>query len=145
MRTYRITVNGHTFEVKILDDPRREQVRVEVDGEAMIVGVEPVAVTPEPTATVPPSAGIPTAPPAPAPVAGAPTSERTVTAPLPGIIKSIAVRPGQRVEANEELVVIEAMKMDNVIRAPRDGTVETVHVTEGRQVAYGEPLLDFAD
>ena len=58
------------------------------------------------------------------------------------MIKSIAVRPGQRVAVDDELLVIEAMKMDNVIRAPRGGTVGTIHVTEGRQVAYGETLLE---
>jgi len=60
------------------------------------------------------------------------------------VVKSIAVRPGQQVAAGDELLVIEAMKMDNVIRATREGTVGTIHVTEGRQVAHGEPLLDLA-
>jgi len=46
---------------------------------------------------------------------------------------------------DDELLVIEAMKMDNIIRAQRAGTIETIHVTEGRQVAYGDPLLEFAD
>ncbi|MBE9508922.1 MAG: acetyl-CoA carboxylase biotin carboxyl carrier protein subunit, partial [Chloroflexi bacterium] len=66
----------------------------------------------------------------------------TVAAPLPGVIKSIGVRPGQRVAADDELLVIEAMKMDNVIRATRAGTIGTIHVAEGRQVAYGEILLE---
>ena len=70
---------------------------------------------------------------------------RTVTAPLPGVIKSIAVRTGQQVNPNDELCVIEAMKMDNIIRATRVGTIGTVYVVEGRQVAYGETMLDFAD
>jgi biotin carboxyl carrier protein len=64
---------------------------------------------------------------------------------LPGVIKSIAVRPGQRVAAGDELLVIEAMKMDNVIRASRAGAVSAVYVTEAGRVAYGDPLLEFAD
>jgi 3-methylcrotonyl-CoA carboxylase alpha subunit len=64
-----------------------------------------------------------------------------VTAPLPGVIRSIRVQTGQRVSMDDELVIIEAMKMDNVIRAPRAGTVGNIHVTEGHQVAHGEPLL----
>jgi propionyl-CoA carboxylase alpha chain len=60
------------------------------------------------------------------------------------VIKSIAVRPGQQVAAGDELLVIEAMKMDNIIRATREGTVGTLYVVEGRQVAHGEPLLDLA-
>ena len=139
MTQYHITLNGHTFDVKVLDDPRREEVRVEVDGELFTVGVEVVS----------PATGLAmAAPPAALPqVSGLAESPETlealeVSAPLPGVIKSIAVRPGQRVAADDELVVIEAMKMDNVIRAPRGGTVGTVHVVEGRQVAYGELLVE---
>ena len=140
MKRYRITLDDHTFDVSVLDDPRSAQVRVEVDGETFIVGVEAVP----PTASVTPEAAAPRLPKL------SETSEDsevsgdlagTVAAPLPGVIKTITVHPGQRVAADDELLVIEAMKMDNVIRAPRPGTVGTVHVVEGRQVAYGEPLL----
>ena len=133
MKRYRITLEGHTFDVEVLDDPRQEQVRVWVDGEVFTVGVEV-------TAEVAPPAGAVAAPPPTTAV-----TDRVVQAPLPGVVKSIAVRPGQQVAPNDELVVIEAMKMDNVIRATRAGTVGTIHVAEGRQVAYGEPLLDLAD
>jgi biotin carboxyl carrier protein len=68
-----------------------------------------------------------------------------VTAPLPGIIKSIAVKPGDEVAANDILLVIEAMKMDNVIRATRGGTIDSILVTEGRHVDHGAPLIEFAD
>ncbi len=140
MKRYRIILGDQTFDVKVLDDPRREQVRVEVDGEAFTVGVEAVPVMVEPVArgVIPDTA--PLRPPRSQKAPGA--SVNTVTAPLPGVIKSIAVRPGQQVAPNDELLVIEAMKMDNVIRATRAGTIGTIHVTEGRQVAYGEPLLE---
>jgi biotin carboxyl carrier protein len=150
MKQYRITLGDHTFEVKVLDDPRREQVRVEVEGETFTVTVEAVPAAAEVTL-----GGIsPTVAPPPAAAARLPKSRKTsevsegpastVTAPLPGVIKSIAVRPGQQVAADDELFVIEAMKMDNVIRATRVGTIGTIHITEGRQVAYGEPILDYA-
>jgi biotin carboxyl carrier protein len=142
MKQYQITLEGHVFDVKVLDDPRREQVRVEVDGEPFTVGVEAVSSVVELTdADVAPVGATSPAGPTLVPSYNA-ASDSTVTAPLPGVIKSIAVRPGQRVAPNDELVTIEAMKMDNVIRATRAGTVGTVHVNEGRQVAYGEPLLD---
>jgi biotin carboxyl carrier protein len=142
MKQYRITLESHTFDVKVLDDPRLTQVRVEVDGETFTVGVEPVSLA----ISTSPVEEAPTA----APVAVTPASTGgqytqaggTVAAPLPGVIKSISVRPGQQVAADDELLVIEAMKMDNVIRAPGAGTIGTIHVTEGRQVAYGEPLLE---
>ncbi len=144
MKRYKITLDDRTFDVQVLDDPRKEQVRVEVDGESFVVGVESVPLLAEAIEreTVLDAA-------LPRPPRSRKTSEVTggnvVAAPLPGVIKSIAVRPGQQVAPNDELFVIEAMKMDNVIRATRAGAVCTIHVTEGRQVAYGEALLDFAD
>ncbi len=140
MKRYKVTLEGQTYDVKVLDDPRQGQVRVEVNGETLTVGVEAVPVAAGLTArevspTIAP-------PPASENVA---TAGDVVAAPLPGVIKSIAVRPGQRVAPNDELLIIEAMKMDNVIRAARVGAVGAIYVTEGRQVAYGEPLLDFVD
>jgi biotin carboxyl carrier protein len=61
------------------------------------------------------------------------------------VIKSIAARLGERVTAGDPLLVIEAMKMDNVIRAPRKGTIAAIHVAEGGRVAHGDPLVAFAD
>jgi len=149
MKRYRITLEERTFEVKVLDDPRREQVRVEVDGETFTVGVEAAP----PVAEVTAGEAAPTVAPARLPkfpetsevykTFGSPGS--VVAAPLPGVIKAIAVRPGQQVAADDELLVIEAMKMDNVIRASRRGTIGTIHVAEGRQVAYGEPLLEMTN
>jgi len=139
MRRYRITIGDDVFDVRILDDPRRGQVRVDVDGETFTVAVE----------TVSEKVGIPEAaatPPAPSVSADASApATNTVTAPLPGTIKAIAVRPGQHVTRGDELLIIEAMKMDNVIRAPREGTIGAIHVAEGRRIAYGAPLLDLAD
>jgi biotin carboxyl carrier protein len=134
MKHYQITLENRTFDVKVLDDPRQEQVRVQVGGETFTVGVKAVSAGAE--VASPPVAAAPT------PQAIATPASGPITAPLPGVIKTIAVRPGQRVSANDEVLVIEAMKMDNVIRAPRAGVVATIHVAEGRQVAYGAPLLD---
>ena len=144
MKRYKITLDERTFDVQVLDDPRRNQVRVEVDGESFIVGVESVPLAAEAIAreTIPDAAPLnPHRPPR-----SQKTSEvsggNVVVAPLPGVIKSIVVRPGQQVAPNDELVVIEAMKMDNIIRATRAGAIGTIHVAEGRQVAYGDPLLE---
>ena len=52
MKRYRVTLEGHTFDVKVLDDPRQERVQVEVDGETFVVGVEAVPVTVERTAGI---------------------------------------------------------------------------------------------
>ncbi len=142
MKRYRITLEGHTYDVQVLDDPRRDQVRVRVDGETFTVGVETMSVAAE----VPAGEATPTVVLSPAtPLTireDAAAAGNLVAAPLPGVIKSIAVRSDQQVARDDELLVIEAMKMDNVIRAPRGGTIGTIHVTEGRQVSYGEPLLE---
>jgi biotin carboxyl carrier protein len=140
MKRYRITLDDRTFDVQILDDPRQREVRVEVNGERLTVGVEPVASAAEAVGPQMPSPD--EAPSARRPTGGRlPPSTGAVIAPLPGVVKSIAVQPGQTVARGDTLLTIEAMKMDNVIRAPREGTVDAVHVTEGRQVAYGDPLL----
>jgi biotin carboxyl carrier protein len=131
MKRYQITLGDRTYDVKILSDAHKEQVQVEVDGEILTVRVS----------TVPVAEGITQVAPAPAAV----PASSMVTSPLPGVIKSIRVQPGQRVSIDDELVVIEAMKMDNIIRAPRTGTVGIIHVTEGRQVAHGEPLLSIGE
>jgi len=136
MKQYRIRLEGHVFDVKVLDDPRQERVQVEVDGEAFTVEVEAVSSVGSALAVAPQ----PATPTIASEAAGA--SSGTVIAPLPGVIKSIAVRPGQPVAGNDELLVIEAMKMDNIIRASCRGTIGVIHVSEGRQVAYGEPLLE---
>jgi oxaloacetate decarboxylase alpha subunit len=57
----------------------------------------------------------------------------------------VHVRPGQAVSKGDQLLVIEAMKMNNQIRAPRNGSVGEVLVQAGQQVGHGEPLLTWAN
>jgi biotin carboxyl carrier protein len=141
MKRYQITVNGRTFDVRLLSDPLQDQVEVEVDGKAFTVEARALpaeAGTPE-VVQRPSTSGTT----AGTKVKTSTPSGSRVVAPLPGIIKSIAVRPGQPVSAGDELLVIEAMKMDNVIRATRDGIIETIYTAEGRQVAHGELMLEY--
>jgi biotin carboxyl carrier protein len=63
---------------------------------------------------------------------------------MPGSIVSVAVQPGDQVELGQDLCVLDAMKMNNRIRAPRAGTIAQVHVGPGQQVQYGDPLVTFA-
>ena len=145
MKRYRIMLDGQSFDVLLLSDPLQEQVQVQVNGivfTAQVQALPPEQVTDHAEPSSP--GALPASPQVPASQTTATTS-RTVTAPLPGVIKSIAVRPGQRVSPGDELLVIEAMKMDNSIRASRDGTIETVLVTEGQQVGYGERLLEYVE
>ncbi len=63
-------------------------------------------------------------------------------APMPGRVAVVKVAPGQRVARGEELLVVEAMKMENALRAPADGIVRAVHVAAGDAVAPGRPLVE---
>lgn len=67
----------------------------------------------------------------------------TPTAPMPGTVVKVGVRPGQRVAAHEPLVVLEAMKMEHVVAAPRDGTISAVLVKEGDMVPAGSALVEY--
>lgn len=68
-----------------------------------------------------------------------------VTAPIPGVIISINVQPGETVTHGQELCVLEAMKMKNVIRATRAGEIAAVKVTVGQHVQHGELLIEFTE
>ena len=80
----------------------------------------------------------PAAPPPPPQAAAGPAR---VIAPMPGKIVRVAVAAGQEVRAGEGLVVMEAMKMENEIRAPRAGRVPEVPVQEGQAVESGALLV----
>jgi len=62
---------------------------------------------------------------------------------IPGRVLRILVKPGDRVASGQPLVVLEAMKMENDVRAPRDATVRSVEVEPGRAVGAGEVLVRF--
>ncbi len=67
-----------------------------------------------------------------------------VPAPLAGNIFRVCVKPGDRVNEGDVIVILEAMKMETEVRAPGPGTVATVHVAEGDRVVVGDSLLDLA-
>lgn len=73
--------------------------------------------------------------------AGADRQPRTIVAPMPGRIVKVLVKPGEAVQARQGLIVVEAMKMENELRAPRDGTVEDVRVAEGSSVEANAVLV----
>ena len=70
---------------------------------------------------------------------------RVLSAPLPGQVAAVLVRPGDRVRAGQRLVVIEAMKMQNPILAERDGRVLQLFVSPGDAVQVGARLVDVGD
>ena len=73
-----------------------------------------------------------------------PDLSKYLLSPMPGMVVSIAVAPGDRVKAGEELCVVDAMKMENVLRAERDATVSDVKVDAGDSLAVDQVILEFA-
>ena len=71
-------------------------------------------------------------------------SDRAVRCPMPGLVLSIDVVEGQEVKAGETVAVVEAMKMENVLRAERDGVVRKIHARKGDSVAVDAVILEFA-
>ena len=78
------------------------------------------------------------------PVKIPPDTSRLVKSPMPGLIVSVAVAAGQEVKVGQELLILEAMKMENVLRAERDGTVAEIHIDARDTVSADQVLLTFA-
>ena len=78
------------------------------------------------------------------PVTTASDSGKKLLCPMPGLVVSIAVSEGQEVKAGETLAVVEAMKMQNVLRAEQDGTVKKIHASAGATLAVDALILEFA-
>ncbi len=84
-------------------------------------------------------------PPLPEPAPAAPAAAGSLVAPLPGVVRRVAARQGDRVEAGALLVVLEAMKTEHRVAAPHDGVVGEVLVTEGQEVGAGTVLAVLAE
>jgi propionyl-CoA carboxylase alpha chain len=78
------------------------------------------------------------------PVSTAADTGKKLLCPMPGLVVSIAVAEGQEVKSGETLAVVEAMKMQNVLRAERDGIVKKIHAAPGATLAVDALILEFA-
>lgn len=123
MRKFLVNVNGTSYEVEV---------------EEIAAGAAPVA-APAPAAAPAPVAA-PAAAPAPAPAA-APAGGTTVTSPMPGNILDVKVKVGDTVGADDVVVLLEAMKMENEIFAGVAGKVTAVNVAKGATVNSGDVLV----
>ncbi len=72
------------------------------------------------------------------------TEKEVIYAPMPGRVVSVAVHVGETVEIGQTLLVLEAMKMENEITAPKAGTVRDIYVSEGSNVGKNDPLVTLA-
>ena len=70
-------------------------------------------------------------------------TSRFLLSPMPGLLKSLSVRVGQEIKAGEELCTVEAMKMENVLRAERDGTISRLHAAVGESLSVDQKIVEF--
>ena len=131
MKNYTITVNGNVYEVTVEEG---------FTGAASA----PKAAAPAPKAAPKAApAAAPKAAPAPAAAPAAPAGAAgavAVTAPMPGKILGVKASAGQAVKRGQVLLILEAMKMENEIVAPQDGTVASINVAVGDSVEPGATL-----
>ena len=72
-----------------------------------------------------------------------PDMSKYLLSPMPGLLVSLAVKEGQEIKAGEELCVVEAMKMMNILKAERDGTVAKIHAKSGDSLAVDQVIVEF--
>lgn len=129
---YKVTLNNRTYEVEV------------EAGRAMLID-EYEAYAPAPIA---PAAPVAAAPVAAAPAAAAPdvsvAAGEVVKSPMPGNILKINVSLGQKVNEGDALLILEAMKMENEVVAPKSGTIAQIIVSKGAVVETGAPLIVIA-
>ena len=73
-----------------------------------------------------------------------PDTSKLLLSPMPGMLMSVAVEAGQEIKAGEELCVVEAMKMENVLRAERDGVVSEIKAEAGASLTVDQVIMEFA-
>ena len=78
------------------------------------------------------------------PERAAPDTSKLLLCPMPGLVKAINVAVGQEVKAGETLCIVEAMKMENILRAERDGTVKSIKAKAGDSLAVDAVIMEFA-
>ena len=124
---YEIALNGRTYEIEVeLAEP---MLMADFQHYAPAAPAAPAAAVPAPTAD---------------PVSAAPVvtgAGELVDSPMPGTILKVNVAPGQAVKEGEVLCILEAMKMENEIMAPKSGTVTQVLVSKGATVDTAEALV----
>jgi len=164
MRRYTLDIRGRTFVVDV-DEQGGDRFKVVVGEDTYdveIIGDQSLSeasitpsLVPSERRTMPPdpSAAIATAKPAAAPRPAPRAAPRAIgggggagalVAPMPGVILDVSVKAGDTVTRGQEIAVLEAMKMQNSVKSPRDGTIAEVCVAPGQAVGHGDAIVRFA-
>ena len=158
MKKFKFSIDNNPFEVSVTE-LENGQIDVEVNGSNYIVTIDreqPKAAAPKvapkaapaaaPKAAAPVAAPkAPAAAPATAPAPAASTGAvKTVKSQLPGSVTKLVMEVGQAVKKGDTVMMIEAMKMENEIKAECDGTIAKFHVEAGKSVMADDKLFDIA-
>lgn len=137
MKNFKYKINGNTYEVAI-DNIDDNNAKVEVNGVAYDVEIEQSE-----NQTIKPSKPVAKVAAAGnnAPASSGGGSGFAVKSPLPGIILDITCSVGDSVSKGQQIIVLEAMKMENAINADRDGVIKEIKVTKGETVLEGASLV----
>lgn len=142
MRMYSLSINDNPYDV-IIKDVSGAEVRAEVNGVEHLVSIreikniapEPI-LSPEAPSQLLPEAAFPSKR-----AAATPLSSGNISSPIPGHIIDIFVQEGEKVLAGQKLLVLEAMKLENVITSDHDGTVRKIMVQRGEAVTHDQLLI----
>ena len=139
MKEYKFKINGKEYQVAI-GEAEGKNLTVNVNGADYQVELEnaPVKNKADAPAGTAPTPAAPAAAPKPA------GAGEKVNSPLPGVIVEVSVKEGQAVKAGQKVAVLEAMKMENEIPAPKDGTITAIHVNKGDSILEGAPIVSIA-
>ena len=121
---YTVAVGGESYEVTLADDENPSETNVSIAPRAAPLA----AATPAAQKPVATSGG-----------------KGALTAPMPGVILEVKVKPGDTVERGQPVAVLDAMKMHNVVASPRAGVIAEVLVAAGQTVDHGETILKYQE
>jgi biotin carboxyl carrier protein len=139
---FRVLAGGKVYDLRIVG---QEETDMEIPAmEVVEARKEKPAIVHKPPELLPRArkSEPPEMPASPAPEEEVPTE---LHAPMPGVIIEVSIPPGARVSRGDQLFVLEAMKMKNPIRSPRDGVVDTIYVREGQSVNFDDLLLSYRE
>jgi len=163
MNKYVVTIDGQAFEIELkVSTKNANEFTVTIDGRTMQVRLpggldtrstfERIIIDDRPyELTYDSNAGVLNGPlgshrvelrDKQAAVSRPPSGDSRIKAPIPGMIKQVMVKQGQSVEVGQPLIVLEAMKMENEIRAPRNGIVTGLFADQGKTVIRNEVLME---
>lgn len=127
MKRFRVNVDGQFFEVEVEE--------IEAGAAAPVKAAMNLTPPASPSVTTAPKQ---TAAPAKPVTNGASNS---IKAPMPGSILSVKVKEGDQVKAGQVLLILEAMKMENEIVAPKDGVINKIYIATGQSVSTNDPMI----